>query len=83
MQLNHERTLKEAWERYRHKIIPEKVGVIQIQESRRAFYAGAISGLVALSRLEKEIGLYEAAERLKQELNAFVNLVRQDKDTDI
>jgi len=31
----------EQWETYRTKVIPKSAGAVQLQETRRAFYAGA------------------------------------------
>jgi hypothetical protein len=36
-----QRRVGEAWERYRRECIPNVAGAVQIEESRRAFYAGA------------------------------------------
>lgn len=35
------RTMREEWEDYRQRIVPKDAHPIQIQETRRAFYAGA------------------------------------------
>jgi hypothetical protein len=32
----------EGWDGYRTKIIPKNAGQVQVEETRRAFYAGAV-----------------------------------------
>jgi hypothetical protein len=39
----HQPTIRAAWDDYRAKVIPHDAGATQLQESRRAFYAGAES----------------------------------------
>lgn len=36
------RMLGDAWAEYREKLIPPEAGAVQVEETRRAFYAGAI-----------------------------------------
>lgn len=35
------RTIQEQWIDYRHKVLPKNAPAIQVQETRRAFYAAA------------------------------------------
>lgn len=37
------RTVFDAWQDYARKIVPADAGAVQVEECRRAFYAGAIS----------------------------------------
>lgn len=39
------KTVKEAWDEYRARVIPKDAPSIQIVETRRGFYAGALSML--------------------------------------
>jgi hypothetical protein len=46
--MSHRTTVREAWAIYRSRVIPSSAGSVQIQECRRAFYAGAESLMVAI-----------------------------------
>lgn len=68
------RTIKEEWLSYR-AVLPANASPIQLQETRRAFYAGCVSLLKLLSALEDD-GLSDDAgalviEGLSAELKAF------------
>lgn len=44
--------LAEAWQSYRDEIlVPARAGALQIRETRRAFYAGALTVLAACERI--------------------------------
>lgn len=66
-------TIRDQWESYAREVLPKDAGPVQVQETRRAFYAGAR----AMQGLHMVITTYsdEAAEQMLQgfeeELAAF------------
>ena len=72
------RTIKEEWLSYR-AILPADASPIQIQETRRAFYAGCVCTLKILSALEDDNLSDDAGahiiEGLQFELEAFQQAV--------
>jgi hypothetical protein len=71
-------TIAEEWEGYREAVIPKNAGEVQIMETRRAFYAGAL----ALSTLIAGFSDKESdaeADRLLDELVAFNEMVKDGK----
>lgn len=36
-------TIQKSWEEYKEKVVPENAGKTQIDETRKAFYAGVLS----------------------------------------
>ena len=52
------KSIADAWDKYRQKVVPENCSLIQSMETRRAFYAGAQSMLV----LVRSIGNRETSE---------------------
>ena len=49
------KTISEAWNTYRAKVVPENCSLIQSMETRRAFYAGAQSLLVIVKTIGEDI----------------------------
>lgn len=69
------RTVQEQWESYRDSVIPKNASAIQVQECRRAFYAGAYASLDLFTSIG-EPGISEDAgialiEGLRSELEDF------------
>jgi hypothetical protein len=68
--------LQEKWDAYAAQVIPQTASRVQVQETRRAFYAGAMAYLtLLLSHLtpdaeptQEDVSLLE---RLNAELDAF------------
>lgn len=70
------------WESYRKQVIPPEAGVVQLIESKRAFFSGVYSGLQTLSTISVNIPEDVAVtylDRIKQECLAFSELVKQGK----
>jgi hypothetical protein len=65
-------TVRKEWESYRREVLPATASAIQIQESRRAFYAGAEMLMCAILR-----GLDPTA--LDAELREFATDVQQGR----
>lgn len=72
--------LADAWASYRESVVPAEAGEVQVQECRRAFYAGAraieamfISAMVDMPDSEGA----EAIAALIGELEGFVDGVRR------
>ena len=76
-------TLKAEWEDYRRKIIPAFARAVQIRETRRGFYAGAIAAFAVVAELEQTLGTAKALKRVRNEIKTFANLAKENKDTDI
>lgn len=76
------RTIQKHWEGYKNLVLPPHASDIQIEECRRAFYAGAISCLnvmdsVGDESISENAGV-EIIEGLHQELESFASdLVNQ------
>lgn len=74
-------TFADEWKSYYDTLLaPINTGANQVQETRRAFYAGAAAMLGAISRASAECGDDEDAgaaviEKLHQELVAFSSKV--------
>jgi hypothetical protein len=71
------RSLQAQWESYRAAVVPKDAGLVQIEECRRAFYAGAASALhitMSVSDIE-EAAAVAVLEGLRQECLTFVNTV--------
>jgi hypothetical protein len=47
------------WSSYRHASVPENAGVTQIEETQKAFYAGAQACLKLLSSLNDPLSIQE------------------------
>jgi hypothetical protein len=62
-------TIKEHWEDYKTKVIPENASRGQLTECKRAFYAGALGHHNIVSRIDKYcteeegIKILEAAQK--------------------
>lgn len=71
--------LADAWASYRERVVPAEAGEVQVQECRRAFYAGAcaveamFSAMVDMPDSEGA----EAIAALIGELEGFVDGVRR------
>jgi hypothetical protein len=72
--------IREIWNDYRARVMPANAGPIQVQESRRAFYAGAQAFFgIQLHGLDKED--QEPTEddmKMMDELHAELNEFAQD-----
>lgn len=76
------RTLETLWNSYRVRVVPANAPEIQVQECRRAFYAGATALLGEMLSIPD--GLTEEQEmeelmKIRQELSSFADLVTQGK----
>jgi hypothetical protein len=65
-------TIKEQWESYVRAVMPASVGQVQLQETRRAFYAGAYAMITALTA-----GVSDEAEMTPQDVNVMESLHRE------
>lgn len=70
--------LAETWQSYRDQVIPAAASPVQVQECRRAFYAGAAGFYSAGSTLAVD-GAEDPIETLRAELDAFDADVRAGK----
>ena len=79
MKLDH---IRRAWESYREIVVPPDAGVVQVEESRQAFYAGATALFYLLTKqsdqggiltpgLEAEAADLATMDGLEGELKAF------------
>ncbi len=57
------------WDDYANKILPEEASAVQVQETRRAFYAGGVSLLKTMVTI-----LDEDAEPTEEDLRAMDDL---------
>ena len=76
------KTLQTLWNSYRVRVVPANAPEIQVQECRRAFYAGATALLGEMLSIPD--GLTEEQEmeelmKIRQELSSFADLVTQGK----
>ena len=62
------RTLEDCWESYLKAIIPDDAPDVQVNETRRAFYAGAVS---VWSMLMAEDMSMETCESIQNSLDSF------------
>lgn len=69
------RTIQQQWESYAAAVIPKDAPTVQIQECRRAFYAGAMAmNTVYLSTSTPDVSEsagVQIVEGVQQELKAF------------
>jgi hypothetical protein len=76
-------TIKKAWESYVNEVLPAGAPAVQLQECRRAFYAGAKAMLrETLSLCDEDISEDESIEVLDQlvhESAAFVKDVLEGR----
>lgn len=73
------KTIGEAWNKYRNKVVPENCSLIQSMETRRAFYAGAQSMLtivrgVGEAQISEDHGI-AILERLQEEQLEFLRSI--------
>jgi hypothetical protein len=74
-------TVRAGWETYHREVMPVTAGAVQIQECRRAFYAGAMH-LFAAVLDNSNVPEAEAMQRLKNlqaELAAFPEAIIEGK----
>ena len=73
------KTIKQEWELYRLTVVPSGASPIQVQETRRAFYAGieAMTRLMhaATQRATEEEGM-KALGEIEHELQDFARQVQ-------
>jgi hypothetical protein len=74
--------IEEAWKDYALRVLPADVSKVQLQETRRAFYAGA----QALMGIQCEVldsgdeaASFTAMDRLKAELDGFKQAVLEGR----
>ena len=77
------KTVKSEWESFEAAVMPRGAGIVQRQEMRRAFYAGAWSMLCAVrgigdDSVSEEQGI-ETLEAMRRELEAFSFLVKKGR----
>lgn len=68
--------IAEAWASYRERVVPVEAGEVQVEECRRAFYAGASAafyGIMAAASPGPELTAADdaMAEKIDAELRAF------------
>lgn len=66
-------TLEQSWRDYVAKVIPRDACRIQIEETRRAFFAGAIAGLNAVDEHGREKFLREMNADLRALKGRFLD----------
>lgn len=75
-------TLNDSWQNYKKEVIPSDADKIQIIETRRAFYGGALSVFSTLTRLTDNNLTEEQASvelsKIEEELKQFVSLIGKD-----
>jgi hypothetical protein len=76
------KTIEQGWDDYRRAVIPREAGVVQIQEMRRAFYAGAESLMVQIINglspgPESTPGDVDYLSALNVELHNFAEAVKK------
>lgn len=75
------KTLREIWLSYLERVVPNTAGPVQVEETRRAFYAGAIAILGAAYQLGEETVSVDdgvvALEALYNEAEEYVHSVEQ------
>lgn len=75
--------IQQLWESYANEVVPKGAPPIQIQETRRAFYAGATALLQAQMALGDE-GVTEEEgvrffEDISEDIKEFLSLVEEGK----
>lgn len=60
-------TIKDDWESYQRDVLPINAPQVQVQECRRAFYAGALAASCNI----RDSGDLSSAEKYAQECMAF------------
>jgi len=75
------RRLEMAWLTYRHMVVPQQASAVQLQECRRALYAGMECMLneIIIAMKEPADNIVDRVEELQQELKDFSNQVKQGK----
>lgn len=69
-------TIAQMWESYRRAVVPRDAPDVQIQETRRAFYAGCQAFFAECSKPGVELPHYHAWQN---ELQEFCANVRADR----
>ncbi|MBN3949411.1 MAG: hypothetical protein HWQ38_24275 [Nostoc sp. NMS7] len=76
-------TISSHWQSYEAQVLPKGCSPVQLQETRRAFYAGAVSVLALMAKLsEEEITEEEGSdiiEELMQESRDFTARIGRDR----
>lgn len=75
--------LQEEWQSYRRKVLPAAAPPVQVQECRRAFYAGAMAAFaiyhaIGDDAISEDEGVQILSD-LQDELDEFPKLVREGK----
>lgn len=66
------KTFRQQWESYRERVVPANAPVVQVQESRRAFYAGIAAAIECFNATPDDpAGEDAAAGVLGDELRQF------------
>lgn len=65
--------IEKAWEKYRQQVMPGNAGAVQIQETRRGFYAGALTVWHALLSLDDADADYVKLDQIKADLDRYVS----------
>lgn len=71
----HKNLIADEWETYRREIVPADAPPVQIQETRRAFYAGvhaALAIMFEISEIDNETEQDDHAASLFDEIEEFV-----------
>jgi predicted RNA-binding protein with PUA-like domain len=76
-------TISSQWQSYEAQVLPKNCSPVQLQETRRAFYAGAASILAHMARLSNEDISEEDGsdiiEELMQESKNFTDRIGRDR----
>jgi len=79
--------IQQAWNDYLQAVIPAGAPAVQITESKRAFFAGALAAFTVYHEIaEPEVSEDEGVERLTslyQELMAFTDAVGTEREIEI
>jgi hypothetical protein len=74
-------TIQSSWESYRREVVPANAGEIQIEECRRAFYAGFAGCLGVcsgpLAEMEEDAAV-AALQGLHEEIQGFAQGIGDD-----
>lgn len=70
--------IEAEWTGYRMAAVPDKAGAVQLQESRRAFYAGAVAMLTLMvESARRNEDVHELISKLDTEIRDFGERVKK------
>lgn len=69
---NVEDKLQAHWEKYKEMVIPKNAGEVQIRETKKAFYSGALIGVIKQAEVVNNFSgreIQEETEKLFESIN--------------